>query len=78
MTHWTVPKQKITCRDLSQAEYHRVLFEAGLPPALAETFADADARAAECALFDGGREISRLIGRPAPPLSATVAAALQN
>lgn len=49
---------------------------AGLPPELARAIAGWDVAASKGALFDEGRELSRLIGRPTTPLSASVTAAL--
>ena len=48
----------------------------GLPAPVAELFAESDDHAARDALFDEGRQMSALIGRPTTPLSASVAAAL--
>ncbi|MEI9849514.1 MAG: SDR family oxidoreductase [Sphingomonas sp.] len=62
--------------DLPEADYRAVLTNAGLPGPLAALYADSDAAAAEGALFDDSRRLSRLIGRPTTPLAATVAEAL--
>ena len=64
--------------DMPEADYAGALTGAGLPAALAEAFASYDAKAAGGALFDDGRELSRLIGRPTTPLSASVAEALRQ
>lgn len=66
----------IPYRDLSEGEYAAALAAAGLPTGLAEAIASWDAAAARGALFDDGRALSRLIGRPTTPLAASVAAAL--
>lgn len=63
-------------RPLSQAEYEGALVGAGLPAPLAALLAQCDAMAAEGALFDDGRQLSTLIGRPTTPLAATIQAAL--
>ena len=63
--------------DMPEAEYCAMLVDAGLPQALAGLFSDCDAAAAKGALFDDGRELSALIGRPTTPMPATVAASLQ-
>ena len=62
--------------DLPEAEYRAALIGAGLPVPLAALFADSDAAAAQGALFDEGHELSRLIGRPATPFAAAIAAAI--
>lgn len=63
-------------KDLLQAEFQAALVAAGLPEGLAALLADSDAAAAKGALFDDGRQLSTLIGRPTTPLAATIAAAL--
>ncbi len=62
--------------NLPEAEYEAALRGAGLPEALARLLADSDAGAAAGALFDDGRALSRLIGRPTTPMSVSVAQAL--
>lgn len=62
--------------DLPEAEYRGALLGAGLPETLATLFANSDASAADGALFDEGRELSRLIGRPTTPFAAAIAVAL--
>ena len=64
--------------NLPEAEYEAALRGAGLPAALAHLLADSDAAAAEGALFDDGGALSRLIGRPTTPMSASVAQALRQ
>ncbi len=66
----------VAYRDLPQADYAGALAGLGLPATLAALIADADAQAAVGALFDDGRALSRLIGRPTTPVPDTVAAAL--
>ncbi|MBL8830558.1 MAG: SDR family oxidoreductase [Planctomycetaceae bacterium] len=65
-------------RDLPSAEYRAVLLQAGLPEGLASGIASWDASAANDALFNEGRQLSRLIGRPTTPLAESVRVALQN
>ncbi|MFP3506031.1 SDR family oxidoreductase [Burkholderia sp. SIMBA_062] len=62
--------------DMPRADYVAALQGAGLPAPVAELLADSDDHAARGALFDEGRQMSALIGRPTTPLSASVAAAL--
>jgi NAD(P)H dehydrogenase (quinone) len=68
----------IRYRNLPRAEYAQVLLGIGLPEALAHAIAGWDEAAAQGALFDGSRQLSRLIRRPTTPLSVAVAAALQQ
>jgi len=49
-----------------------------LPAPIAALLAECDAKAARGALFDDGRELSKLIGRPTTPLAVAVSAALAN
>lgn len=68
----------IPYRDLPEAEYRAVLEGAGLPPPFAALLAQSDAAAAEGALFDDSRALSKLIGRPTTPLQNVIAAALRG
>jgi NAD(P)H dehydrogenase (quinone) len=63
--------------NLSPADYAAALAGFGLPPALAQAIASWDVDASRGALFDDGRALSRLIGRPTTPLAQVVAAALR-
>ena len=62
--------------NLPQADYAKALEGFGLPAGFAAVLADSDARAAEGALFDDSRTLSRLIGRATTPMAATVRDAL--
>jgi NAD(P)H dehydrogenase (quinone) len=66
----------VAYKDLPKVEFKAVLLGAGLPEGLAELLADSDAGAARGALFDGDRQLSRLIGRPTTPFATTIAATL--
>lgn len=68
--------RQIAYADLPQAEYAAVLTGAGLPDGLASAIAGWDVGASEGALYDDGRVLSRLIGRPTTPLKNVVAGAL--
>lgn len=68
--------KQVAWAPLSEAEYARALEGFGLPAAFAAILADSDAKAAEGALEDNSRTLSRLIGRPTTPLRDVVAAAL--
>jgi len=62
--------------DLPEVGYAEALLKAGLPPALATGLASWDAGASQGALFDDGKALSRLIGRPTTPVSEAIRAAL--
>jgi NAD(P)H dehydrogenase (quinone) len=62
--------------NLPEAEYAAALVRVGLPEPFAASLANADAGIAKGALFDDSHDLSRLIGRPTTPISATVRAAL--
>ena len=66
----------IPYRDLPPADYAKALEGAGLPPPLAAAIAGYDVEASRGALFDDGRALSRLIGRPTTPMAKTVREAL--
>jgi len=69
--------KSVAYRDLPEADYKAALVGAGVPEPFAALLADSDAGVAKGALFDDGRELSRLIGRPTTPFAATIAAALK-
>lgn len=62
--------------NVPETEFAAILMRAGLPEAMARAVAGFDVAASKGALFDAGRALSALIGRPTTPLSGTVAAAL--
>ncbi|WP_017999828.1 NAD(P)H-binding protein [Paracoccus sp. N5] len=66
----------IPYRNLSEADYAAALVGAGLPQGLAAAIAGWDVGAGQGALFDDGRQLSALIGRPTTPLADVVRAAL--
>ena len=68
----------IPYRDLSADEYVATLEGFGLPESLARAIAGWDVAAAQGALFDDSRTLSRLIRRPTTPLSVVVGDALQR
>ncbi|OAM87090.1 SDR family oxidoreductase [Termitidicoccus mucosus] len=70
--------KNIPYKNLPEADYRAMLVNAGLPEALAAGFASWDADASRGALFDDGRQLSRLIGRATTPLSESVAQALKS
>jgi NAD(P)H dehydrogenase (quinone) len=66
----------VAYNNLPPADYAGALAGFGLPAALAQAIASWDVDASNGALFDDGRVLSRLIGRPTTPFSKVVAAAL--
>ncbi|MBL8588474.1 MAG: NAD(P)H-binding protein [Methylobacteriaceae bacterium] len=66
----------IPYRNLPEADYAAALAGFGLPEAFAKAIASWDVAAARGALFDEGRQLSRLIDRPTTPLARSVAAVL--
>jgi NAD(P)H dehydrogenase (quinone) len=64
-------------QNLSEAEYRNVL-SGFLPAIYADVIADAEARAAEGALDDNSRTLTRLIGRPTTTLGEAVESALKT
>lgn len=66
----------IPYRNLPASEYAAALAGFGLPEGFAQAIAGWDVEASKGALFDGGKQLSALIGRPTTPLSTSVAAAL--
>ena len=62
----------VVYKDLPEADYKAALQAAGLPEALAALYAESDVRAAEGALLDGSRQLSRLIGRPTTIMARSV------
>ncbi len=68
--------KSVVYKDMPEAEYAKTLAGFGLPEPLAREIASWDTCAARGALFDDGRQLSKLIGRPTTPLSKSVADAL--
>jgi len=70
-TDKTIPYQ-----NLPEADYRAILLKIGLPAFLAAGLASWDVEAARGALFDDGRQLSKLIGRPTTPMAESVRQAL--
>lgn len=68
--------REIAYVNLSEADYTAALVKAGLPEGLSAAIAGWDVGASQGALYDEGRTLSRLIGRPTTPLADVVRAAL--
>ncbi|MGB9082060.1 MAG: SDR family oxidoreductase [Desulfuromonadaceae bacterium] len=59
--------------NLPEAEYKKILIQAGLPEAIAGLLADSDTGASKGGLFDDSRQLSKLIGRPTTSLATAIA-----
>jgi len=70
--------KKIGYVNMSEAEYKNVLVKAGLLEAAAALYADSDTGISKGALFDDGRQLSKLIGRPTTSLATAVAQAMKT
>jgi NAD(P)H dehydrogenase (quinone) len=68
----------IPYRNLPQADYASLLSGFGVPEGFAKAIAGWDVAASRGALFDDGRQLSRLIGRPTGSLAAAVSVALKS
>lgn len=66
----------VAYRDLPEREFKAALIGAGLPDFLATMLAESDVGASKGGLFDDGRQLSALIGRPTTPLAELVKLAL--
>jgi NAD(P)H dehydrogenase (quinone) len=69
--------RQIPYKNLPEPEYAAALSGFGLPEGIAAAIASWDVGASNGALFDDGRQLSRLIGRATTPLSVAVAEALK-
>ncbi len=66
----------ITFQAMNGEDFTNLLIEAGLPEGFAAALADSEVHAQEGWLADDSATLSRLIGRPTTPLSASVKAVL--
>ena len=69
---------EVVYQDMPEEAYASALETMGLPQPVAHMIAQADAAARDGALYDDGRALSHLIGRPTTPLSDAVADALAD
>ena len=70
--------REIPYKNLPETEYAAALEGFGLPEGFARMIAGWDVGASRGALFDDGRQLSRLTGQPTTPLSVAVADALKQ
>jgi NAD(P)H dehydrogenase (quinone) len=68
--------RKVAYQNLAEADFKAALLGAGLPDGLAAMLANSDVGASKGGLFDDGRTLSKLIGRPTTSLAESVKAAL--
>lgn len=66
----------IPYKNLPEGEYAAILASFGIPEGFTHAIAGWDVSASKGDLFDGGHQLSSLIGHPTTPLAETVAAAL--
>lgn len=71
-------EKEVTYVDLPQAEYAGILTGAGVPEGFAGLIAQSDDAASRGALFDDGKALSGLIGRPTTSMSDAVRIALAD
>jgi NAD(P)H dehydrogenase (quinone) len=64
----------VVFQNLPEAEYAAALEGNGFPPQIAALIADNSAKAASDTLFEDGRALSKLIGRPTTPMRQSVRA----
>ncbi len=62
--------------NLPEVEYKQALLGAGLPEPFAALLADSDTGVSKGALFDDGKQLSKLIGRPTTALAEVVKGAM--
>lgn len=66
----------VAYQDLPESEFKAALLGAGLPDFLVTLLAESDVGASKGGLFDEGRQLSALIGRPTTPMTELVRRAL--
>ena len=70
--------KQVVYQDMSEKDYAAALASVGLPDFVAALRANSSAGAAKDGLFDDGKQLSKLIGRPTTPLSQALATALKK
>lgn len=68
--------KNVVYQNLSEADFKAALLGVGLPEGLAAMLANSDIGASKGGLFDDGKQLSKLIGRPTTPLEESIRAAL--
>jgi NAD(P)H dehydrogenase (quinone) len=67
----------IVYKNMPQADYQAALAGFGLPQPIAAMLADSDTGVSKGGLFDAGRQLSSLIGRPTTPMRESIALAIK-
>ena len=70
--------REVAYRDLSEADFGRVLVDAGLPEGYAAALADGDRGLAQGALYTDSGDLSRLIGRPTTSVADAIRVSLSG
>jgi NAD(P)H dehydrogenase (quinone) len=68
----------IAYRNMTPDAFRSASVEAGVPELFAKILSDTDAGSAEGALFEEGRQLARLIGRPTTPFQTTITDFVRN
>ena len=68
----------IAYRNMAAKDYRTAAMTAGIPEMFAMVLSDTDAGIEKGALFDDGRQLARLIGRPTTPYQTTITGFVQN
>lgn len=72
----SVSGKNVSYQNLPEAEYRKVLLDAGLPEGLATLLAESDTGAAKGGLFDDSHQLSQLIGHPTTNIDKQLEAAV--
>jgi NAD(P)H dehydrogenase (quinone) len=64
--------------NLPDADYKNMLMNTGMPETVAALITDIDTCISKGALFDDGRQLSKLINRPTTSLATAVASVMQQ
>ncbi|MFT4242500.1 MAG: KR domain-containing protein, partial [Acidovorax sp.] len=70
--------QPLVYQNLLSEQFQASAIQSGVPEAVAHILSDTDAGVAKGALFDDGRQLSRLIGRPTTPFQDTIRAFVRD
>jgi len=69
--------RSIPYKNLAEKDFAKALLGLGLPEMFANALAEWDVKASQNALYDNGKQLSKLIGHPTTTLATAVAAVLQ-
>ena len=68
----------IDYQNMAVEDFRDAVAKAGIPELFAKVLSDTDAGAARGALFDEGKTLAKLIGRPTTPFRSTITQFIQN